>query len=124
MGFDEHLHPILLNPRYTYIFFSLIAVIPRIVVWASIPVNWNSDSYHHWRIAYLTLKIGPPKGRLWDLNRSEYYWGVVPHLVQTLLLGVLSTASILPYRILNIFLAGANTYLIYIIGRDNFYWRV
>ncbi len=36
----------------------------------------------------------------------------------------MSTTSILPYRILNIFLAGANTYLIYIIGRDNFYWRV
>jgi hypothetical protein len=49
MGFDERLYPILSNPRYTYIFFSLIAIIPRIIVWASIPVDWNSDSYHHWQ---------------------------------------------------------------------------
>jgi len=124
MGFDERIYPILSNPKYTYIFFSLIAFIPRILVWASIPVDWNSDSYHHWQISYMTLKIGLQRGRLWDLNGCEYYWGVIPHLVQTLLLGVLSTDSILPYRILNIFLAGANTYLIYIIGRDNFYWRV
>ena len=124
MGFDERLYPILSDPKYTYIFFSLIAFIPRILVWSSIPVDWNSDSFHHWQISYLTLKIGLPRGRLWDLNGCEYYWGVVPHLIQALLLGVLSTASILPYRILNIVLAGANTYLIYIIGRDNFYWRV
>lgn len=124
MGFDERLYPIFSNPRYTYIFFTLIAFVPRIVAWASIPVDWNSDSYHHWQIAYMTLKIGLPKGRLWDLNGCEYYWGVIPHLVQALLLGVMSTTSILPYRILNIFLAGANTYLIYIIGRDNYYWRI
>ena len=124
MGFNERLHPILSNPRYTYLFFTIVALIPRLVVWASIPVDWNSDSYHHWQISYLTLKIGLTKGRLWDLNGCEYYWGVVPHAVQAFLMGVLSTASIMPYRVLNVILGGANTYLVYIIGRNNFYWKV
>lgn len=124
MGVEQRLYPVLAKPRNTFLFFFSIAVIPRIIIWALIPLDWNSDSYHHWQISYLTLKIGLRQGRLWDLNGCECYWGVVPHLVQTLLLGVLSTASIAPYRALNILLGGVNAYMIYIIGRDNLYWEI
>ena len=47
MGLDKRLYPILSNPKYTYRFFPLIDFLPRIIVWAYIPVDWNSDSYHH-----------------------------------------------------------------------------
>jgi hypothetical protein len=124
MGVEKRLYPVLMNPRYTFLLFFSIAIIPRIIVWALIPLDWNSDSYHQWQISYLTLKIGLRHGRLWDLNGCELNWGVVPHIVQTLLLGVLSTTSIAPYRVLNIVMGGVNTYLVYLIGRDNFYWKV
>jgi hypothetical protein len=124
MGVDERLYKVLSSPRYTFLLFFSIAVIPRIIVWALIPLDWNSDSYHHWQISYLTLKIGLKQRRLWDLNGCECYWGVVPHLVQALILGILSTASITPYRILNILLGGVNAYLVYLIGRNSFYWEV
>jgi hypothetical protein len=124
MGVEKRLYSILTNPTYTFLLFFSIAIIPRILVWTLIPLDWNFDSYHHWQISYLTLKIGLRHGRLWDLNGCELYWGVVPHLVQAFLLGVFSTASITPYRVLNILLGGVNTYLIYLIGRDNFYWEI
>jgi hypothetical protein len=124
MRLAKILHPILSNPKRTFLLFFSIAVIPRFLILKFIPLDWNSDSYHHWQISYLTLKIGLGQGRLWDLNGCECYWGVVPHIVQALLLGVLSTSSITPYRILNTLLGGVNTYIVYLIGRDNFYWEI
>ncbi|MGD2141844.1 MAG: hypothetical protein PVH79_00005, partial [Candidatus Bathyarchaeota archaeon] len=121
---DKRLFPILSNTKYTFLLLLAIGLIPRIAIWALIPVDWNPDSYHHWQISYFTLKIGLSRGRLWDLNGCECYWGVVPHIIGAVLMGLLVTPSLLPYRILNLLLGGANTYLIYLIGRDNFYWRV
>jgi len=124
MDFEKYLVPILTDRVYTFLFFVSVAVVPRVIVWALLPLDWNWDSYHHWQISYLTLKIGLSRGRMWDLNGSEYYWGVVPHLVQAFLLWLLRTASIAPYRALNVVLGGVNTYLIYLIGRNNLYWKV
>ncbi|MGD2200217.1 MAG: hypothetical protein PVJ38_01130 [Candidatus Bathyarchaeota archaeon] len=124
MGVKEHLYPVLSNPKYTFLLLFTIGLIPRLAIWTVIPVDWNPDSFHHWQISYLTLKIGLRQGRLWDLNGCECYWGVVPHIVNAIIMGVLSTPSILPYRILNLILGSANSYLIYIVGRDNIYWRV
>jgi len=124
MGIRDRLVPILTNRLYTFLFFTAIGVIPRLIAWVLLPLDWNSDSYHHWQIAYLTLKIGLKQGRMWDLNGSEYYWGMVPHLVQAFLLWILHTASIAPYRALNVLLGGVNAYLVYLIGRNNIYWEV
>ncbi|MBU7005006.1 MAG: glycosyltransferase family 39 protein, partial [Theionarchaea archaeon] len=124
MGLSERIQPVLSNPRYTFLLFLLVALAPRIYVWSRIPVDWNSDSYHHWQISYLSLKMGLRQGRLLDLNGCEYYWGMVPHLVQAALQGLLGTASILPYRLLNTLLGGVNAYLVYVIGREGFNWEV
>jgi len=124
MEVEERLYSILSDPRYTFLFFLAIGVIPRIVALYLIPVDWNPDSYHHWQISFLTLRMGLREGRLWDLNGCEFYWGVIPHLVQALLQWILGTPSIVPYRALNIILGGVNTYLVYLIGRDNVYWKV
>jgi len=98
--------PILTNRRYTFLFFWSIATAARLIVWVALPLDWNSDSFHHWQISFWTLKVGLPRGRMWDLNGCEYYWGVVPHLVQASVLGFLSTSSILPLRALNMMLGG------------------
>lgn len=124
MDIKDRLIPILTNKTYTFLFFTSIAVIPRVLAWAVFPLDWNWDSYHHWQISYLTLKIGLSRGRMWDLNGSECYWGIVPHLVQSFLLWVFHTASIAPARALNVLLGGVNAYLVYLIGRDNIYWEV
>ena len=124
MDVKRHLLPILTNKVYVFLFFTSLAIIPRALIWAFLPLDWNLDSYHHWQISYLTLKIGLRQGRMWDLNGCEYYWGMVPHLVQAFLLWVFNTASIAPYRALNVLLGGVNTYLLYLIGRDNLYWEV
>ncbi len=113
-------HSVPTNRLGDYIFLFSAAVITRIVVWTFIPMDWNSDSYHHWQISYLSLRIGFPRWRMWDLNGCELYWGLVPHLVQAALLSIFSTTTILPYRALNVLLGGVNACLVYLIGRDNF----
>ena len=120
MDVGRRLNPILTNGAYAFLFFASIAIVPRLLVWAFFPLDWNWDSYHHWQISYLTLKVGLSRGRMWDLNGCEYYWGMVPHLVQAFLLWVFHTATIVPYRALNVMLGGANAYLVYLIGRGNF----
>ena len=54
----------------------LVALFFRLMVYWLIPIDWNSDSYHHWLISYLTLHIGLSEGRLWDLLGCDYYWGM------------------------------------------------
>ena len=105
---------------FSFLLLFTVAVAARLAVWRLIPVDWNSDSYHHWQISYLSLKIGFPRWRMWDLNGCELYWGMVPHLMQAVLLFALSTASIVPYRALNLLLGSVNPCLVYLIGRDNF----
>jgi len=124
MDVKKHLVTILTNKIYTFIFFTSIGIVVRALTWAVLPLDWNWDSYHHWQISYLTLKIGLRQGRMLDLSGSEYYWGMVPHLVQAFLLWAFNTASIAPYRALNVLLGGVNVYLLYLIGRDNIYWEV
>jgi hypothetical protein len=98
----------------------LTALTVRLIVWWLIPVDWNWDSYHHWQISYLSLKIGFSEGRLWDLNGCEYIWGMVPHLVEAALMGLLNTSSITSYRILNTMLGSLNAALVCSIG-NRFY---
>jgi len=119
--FKVRLKSVLSNSNGLFIFIFLLAVISRLLVWYRIPTDWNSDSYHHWQISYFSLKIGFSKLRMWDLNGCECYWGLIPHVVQAFLLWIFSTASILPYRVLNVLLGGINAYLVYLIGRDNFH---
>ncbi len=97
-----------------------IAVSVRLITWILIPIDWNWDSYHHWQISYLSLHIGFKQGRLWDLNGCEYIWGIFPHLIQSILLFVLDTSTILPYRLFNLLSGSVNTVLVYKIG-NHFY---
>jgi hypothetical protein len=117
MGFRHRIQALLQRPPSSRFFIIFTAAcLMRLVVWYLIPLDWNWDSYHHWQISYLSLKIGFPQFRLWDLNGCEYYWGIVPHLVQASLLGVLSTSSITPLRAMNLLLGGLNAGLVYMIG--------
>ncbi|MCK4582964.1 glycosyltransferase family 39 protein, partial [Candidatus Bathyarchaeota archaeon] len=118
MGDHRSLQELVEGRIYLAVFAAALAA--RLLVWLYIPLDWNWDSYHHWQISYLSLKIGFSGWRLWDLNGCEYFWGMVPHLVQSALMGVLRTASILPYRILNTVLGGLNSVLVYRIG-ERFY---
>ena len=118
MGDRRSLQELVEGRIYLAVFAA--ALVARLLVWLYIPVDWNWDSYHHWQISYLSIKIGFSGWRLWDLNGCEYFWGMVPHLVQSALMGVLRTSSILPYRILNTVLGGLNSVLVYRIG-ERFY---
>lgn len=120
MGALGRSQSVLTNKLNDYIFLFSVAIIARLLVWSLLPSDWNSDSYHHWQISYLSLKIGFPKWRMWDINGCELYWGLIPHLIHATLLFILSTPSILPYRALNALLGGGNSCLVYLIGRDNF----
>ena len=102
-----------LNPITIFI----IALLARALVWSLVPIDWNWDSYHHWQISYLSLKIGFSRGRLWDLNGCEYIWGMIPHMVEAALMGLLFTTSILPYRALNVVLGSYNAVLVHKIGK-------
>jgi len=118
MGDRRSLQELVEGRVYLAVFAAALAA--RLLVWLYIPLDWNWDSYHHWQISYLSLKIGFSGWRLWDLNGCEYFWGMVPHLVQSALMGVLRTSSILPYRVLNTVIGGLNSVLVYRIG-ERFY---
>ena len=102
----------------SFLLIFSVALVARILVYALLPLDWNWDSYHHWQISYLTLNIGLGQGRMWDLNGSEYYWGVIPHLVQAFLLWLFSTASMTPFRIFNMILGSFNAYLVFLVGKN------
>jgi hypothetical protein len=115
---------LLMNKYYTFSFFFLLALLIRLAAFLMIPVDWNWDSYHHWQIAYYTLKVGLEQGRMWDLGGMEYFWGVFPHLVEAFIFWLLRTTSILSYRVFNMLLGSLTVWLIYLIGRDQFNWEV
>jgi Dolichyl-phosphate-mannose-protein mannosyltransferase len=105
----------------------LVALFFRLLAYLLIPVDWNSDSYHHWLISYMTLRIGLSHGRLWDLLGCDYYWGMVPHLVQAFLLWGFRTSSIEIIRVFNVLLGSVNAVLVYKIvsvyyRRENALW--
>jgi len=66
--------------------------------------------------SYFTLHIGLHHGRLWDLLGCEYYWGIIPHLIQGFLLWLFKTSSIEVIRVFNIFLGSVNAVLVYKIA--------
>ena len=115
MGGTHSLEELVEGKTSLIIFVAALAA--RLLVWLYIPLDWNWDSYHHWQISYLSLKIGFGDWRLWDLNGCEYFWGMVPHLVQSALMESLGSSSILPYRVFNTLLGGLNSVLIYMIGK-------
>lgn len=94
-----------------------LAIAARIVVLQLLPMDWNWDSYHHWQISWFSLRLGFPHWRLWDLNGCEYYWGMLPHIVEAGLMGFTGSPGIQPYRFLNIVLGVVNAGLVYLIGR-------
>jgi len=108
-----------INTRFKtllYIFLAAIAI--RLLMFALLPVDWNWDSYHHWQIAYYTLKIGLAHGRMWDLMGSEYYWPPFPILLESLLMGILNIFSILPLRAVNIISGSLSACLGYLVVKQ------
>ncbi len=93
-----------------------VAIAARVIVWKLLPLDWNWDSYHHWQISWLSVRIGLPQGRLWDLNGCEYYWGILPHLVDGLLMAVARSPSIQPIRLLNSVLGAVNAAIVCMTG--------
>ena len=96
----------------------LVAFIARALMFLLTPVDWNSDSYHHWQISFYTLKIGLDNGRMWDLTGSEYYWGMIPHLIQAFLMWLLRVNSIKVYRAFNVVMGAVNSALVYRIAKE------
>ncbi len=88
--------------------------------------GWYHDSYHHWQVAYYTLHVGlkqTPPG-MWDLSGMEYFWGLLPTLTESFLLGVFNTASIAPFRIFNSVMGSLSVCLVFLLGKKHFSWRV
>lgn len=94
-----------------------LAIVARVLVLQILPLDWNWDSYHHWQISWLSLRMGFPQWRLWDLNGCEYYWGMFPHVVEAALMGVAGSPGIQPFRFLNTVLGTLNAGLVFLVGR-------
>ena len=101
----------------------LVGLFFRLLVYWLIPVDWNSDSYHHWLISYLTLNIGLARGRVWDLLGCDYYWGIIPHLVQAFLLWVFRTSSIEVIRVFNMLMGSVNAVLVFKVASTYYSWE-
>ena len=95
----------------------IVAFLARALMFLLTPMDWNSDSYHHWQISYYTLKMGLNEGRMWDLTGSEYYWGMIPHLINSFLLWLFRTSSIQVYRAFNVVMGAVNSVLVYKIAK-------
>ena len=85
--------------------------------WLLLPIDWNWDSYHHWQISWLSLRVGFPQWRFWDLNGCEYYWSMLPHIVESSTMALSGSPGIQGFRLLNTILGGVNAVLVYLIGR-------
>lgn len=101
----------------------ILAFLARLYALWMMPIDWNWDSYHHWQISYFTLNIGLEQGRMWDLRGMEYLWGMVPHLIEALLLWIFRTSSLLPFRIFNLIMGSFSAVLVYLIGQEEFGWK-
>lgn len=94
----------------------LLALIFRLwLLFFVVPRDPADDSYHHWVIAYWTLKKGFAHGRMWDLYGMEYYWGITPHLIEALLLYITSSTSLFPFRLFNVIVSSAAAPLSYLL---------
>jgi len=96
----------------------LVALAARFLMYLLTPVDWGSDSYHHWQISYYTLKVGLSQGRMWDFTGSEYYWGMIPHLIQSFLMWLLRVNSIQVYRVFNVVTGSFNSVLVYKVAKS------
>jgi len=94
-----------------------LAATARALALYLLPLDWNWDSYHHWQISWFSLNLGFPSWRLWDLNGCEYYWGMVPHIVEAALMGAVGSPGIQPFKFLNIALGVVNAGLVCMVGR-------
>ncbi len=94
-----------------------LALAIRALSWQLLPLDWNWDSYHHWQISWLSLRVGFPQWRLWDLNGCEYYWAIFPHLVESATMALSGSPGIQTFRLLNSILGGVNAALVYLVGR-------
>ena len=102
-----------------------VALVSRLAFLFLVPgglqnVGWYLDSYHHWQIAYFTLKIGIFQGRLWDLGGVEYFWGILPPLVQAGLLGLFNSTSIIFIRLANSLFGSISVAIVYFIVKRYF----
>jgi hypothetical protein len=68
-------------------------------------------------ISYYTLHMGIRQGRMWDLIGSDYYWGVIPHLIQSFIQWFFRTSSIVYYRMFNVLMGFVNSVLVYRVAR-------
>ena len=83
--------------------------------------GWYWDAYHHWQISYFTQKIGIYNGpRMWDLGGMEYFWGILPSLVQAGLMALFNTTSIIPFRVATIVFGSISVSLIYLLCKRYF----
>jgi len=57
---------------------------------------------------------------MWDLNGMEYYWGILPPLVEAFTLWIANTSSMFPYRLLNALVGSLTIYVIYRIVLEHF----
>ncbi len=80
------------------------------------PIDFRWESYHYWQIAYYTLHVGTEHFRMWDLGGMEYFWGPFPIWVQSILLWIFRTTSMIPFRIFNTLIGCATVFLTYRIG--------
>lgn len=80
------------------------------------PVDFRWESYHYWQIAYYTLNVGTKHFRMWDLGGMEYFWGPLPIWIQSILLWIFRTSSMVPFRFFNILIGCATIFLAYRIG--------
>jgi len=97
----------------------LAALVLRLVyLFLVVPTDPVHDSYHHWQVAYYSLHMGMPRGgRLWDLTGFEYLWGLVPNFLRIVLLWLLSTSSMLPFRVFNSTVGAFSAFVSYLILR-------
>lgn len=109
--------------RTTITLFSTALLIRLAFLFFLVPIDPYWDSYHHWQISYYTLHIGLKYGRMWDLTGMEYYWGILPELVEAFLLWISNTASLLPYRLFNAVIGSLSICLIYAIVLKYFHNR-
>jgi len=100
------------------LFFFLLALIVRLLyLFFMVPIDWIGDSYHHWQIAWYTLKVGLAHGRMWDLKGCEYYWPPLPSLFEAFLIWLFQSPSIMFMRLANAIFSSLSVAISYLIGR-------
>jgi len=103
--------------RILLVLVSVALFVRLFFLFYAVPIAFDWDSYHHWQISYLTLKIGLAHGRMWDLTGMEYFWGILPELLQSFLLWISNSTSIMPFRLFNAVVGSLSSGLMYILVR-------